>query len=167
MKRYIGTKIIEAEPMNLGDYNVYKGWTIPEGEDPHRTGYVIFKHAPARGTLLRPPHPDGHVSWSPTETFEETYWPTEGMTFGLALDAIARGKRVARGGWRSDSMYIYLVHGSMALVDGTPLEYHYVEGTQVEYQSRIDIRCPDGTIAVWGCSQTDMLALDWMILDGG
>lgn len=29
MKQYIGTKIIKAEPMNLGDYNTYRKWTIP------------------------------------------------------------------------------------------------------------------------------------------
>ena len=30
MKKYIGTKMIEAKPMNRGDYNKYRGWTIPE-----------------------------------------------------------------------------------------------------------------------------------------
>ena len=29
MKRYIGTKIIKAEPMTRGDYNKYRGWQIP------------------------------------------------------------------------------------------------------------------------------------------
>ena len=36
MKRYIGTKIIEAEPLTLGDYNLYRGWQIPADEDPTR-----------------------------------------------------------------------------------------------------------------------------------
>lgn len=30
MKKYVGTKIIEATEMNRGDYNKYRGWTIPE-----------------------------------------------------------------------------------------------------------------------------------------
>ena len=30
MKTYIGIKKVEAEPMNRGDYNKYRGWTIPE-----------------------------------------------------------------------------------------------------------------------------------------
>ena len=64
MKEYIGTKIIEAEPMNLGDYNKYRGWTIPEDEDPEREGYLVK-------------YPDDYVSWSPKEVFEEAYVKTE------------------------------------------------------------------------------------------
>ena len=33
MNKYIGTKLVEAKEMNLGDYNKFKGWTIPENED--------------------------------------------------------------------------------------------------------------------------------------
>ena len=29
MKTYIGVKKIDAAPMNLGDYNKYRGWKIP------------------------------------------------------------------------------------------------------------------------------------------
>lgn len=32
MKKYIGCKLITAEPMTRGDYNIYRGWTIPENE---------------------------------------------------------------------------------------------------------------------------------------
>ena len=28
MKKYVGTKIIEAKEMNLGDYNNYRGWKM-------------------------------------------------------------------------------------------------------------------------------------------
>lgn len=38
MKKYIGTKMIEAKPMNRGDYNAYRGWTIPENENPADEG---------------------------------------------------------------------------------------------------------------------------------
>ena len=33
MKRYIGTKVILARPLTRGEYNAYRGWTPPEGED--------------------------------------------------------------------------------------------------------------------------------------
>ena len=36
LKKYIGVKVVEANHMNLGDYNAYRGWTIPAdmlGED--------------------------------------------------------------------------------------------------------------------------------------
>ena len=64
MKEYIGTKIVNAEPMNLGDYNKYRGWVIPEDEDPEREGYLVK-------------YPDDYVSWSPKEVFEESYVITE------------------------------------------------------------------------------------------
>ena len=64
MKEYVGTKIVKAEPMNLGDYNNYRGWTIPEDENPEREGYLVK-------------YPDDYVSWSPKEVFEEAYVKTE------------------------------------------------------------------------------------------
>lgn len=61
MRSYIGAKIINAEPCNLGDYNKRRGWTIPADEDPSREGYVVQ-------------YP-GYLSWSPKEVFEEAYRP--------------------------------------------------------------------------------------------
>ena len=34
MEKYYGFKEINFQPMNLGDYNIFRGWTIPENEDP-------------------------------------------------------------------------------------------------------------------------------------
>jgi len=61
MKKYIGIKQIEAKPMNLGEYNQYKGWTMPEGEDPLRDGYLVK-------------YSNDYESWSPVEAFEEVYY---------------------------------------------------------------------------------------------
>ena len=41
MKKYIGTKMIEAKPMNRGDYNTYRGWNIPKDENPAVFGNVF------------------------------------------------------------------------------------------------------------------------------
>lgn len=60
MNHYIGTKLIEAKSMNLGDYNKFKGWTIPEDEDPKREGYLVK-------------YSDDYISWSPKEVFEKAY----------------------------------------------------------------------------------------------
>lgn len=60
MEKYIGTKLIEAKVMNLGDYNKYKGWTIPEDEDSLREGYLVK-------------YSDNYTSWSPKEIFEDSY----------------------------------------------------------------------------------------------
>ena len=40
MKKYVGTKQIEARPMTRGDYNNYRGWQIPAEENPADEGYL-------------------------------------------------------------------------------------------------------------------------------
>ena len=41
LEDYLGVKLISACPMNLGDYNNFKGWKIPENEDPTKLGYLV------------------------------------------------------------------------------------------------------------------------------
>lgn len=60
MKKYIGSKLIEAEPMTRGAYNEYRGWTIPKDENPEDEGYVVK-------------YSDDYVSWSPKEIFDKAY----------------------------------------------------------------------------------------------
>jgi len=60
MKNYIGTKRIEAEPMTRGDYNKYRGWTIPADENPEYEGYIVK-------------YSNDYISWSPKQAFEEAY----------------------------------------------------------------------------------------------
>lgn len=60
MKKYVGTKLIEAEPMTRGAYNKYRGWEIPANENPDDPGYLIR-------------YPDGYVSWSPKHIFDAAY----------------------------------------------------------------------------------------------
>ena len=73
MTGYIGIKRVEAKPMNLGDYNAYKGWTNPDNEDQATEGYFV-KYA------------DDYVSWSPAGAFEEAY--TEEGTNALVDSAL-------------------------------------------------------------------------------
>lgn len=66
---YIGTKIIQATPMNRGDYNILRGWKLPKNENGADEGYlVIYPDSESN-------HPDyaGYVSWSPKEQFEAAY----------------------------------------------------------------------------------------------
>lgn len=60
MDKYIGCKLVEAERMTRGDYNKKRGWTIPENENPEDAGYFLK-------------YPDGYLSWSPAEVFENAY----------------------------------------------------------------------------------------------
>lgn len=60
MNKYMGFKLIEAEPINLGDYNKFKGWDIPKDENPLKEGYLVK-------------YSDDYISWSPKEVFESAY----------------------------------------------------------------------------------------------
>ena len=73
MKEYIGTKVINAKPMNRLDYNIFRGWVLPEDENGSDEGYLVEY---TNGS--KPNHPDyeGYISWSPKEQFENTYVET-------------------------------------------------------------------------------------------
>ena len=67
---YRGVKHVYATPMTLGEYNKYRGWDIPENENPNKSGYLV------EYTDGGPPnHPDhrGYISWSPAEVFANSY----------------------------------------------------------------------------------------------
>lgn len=107
---------------------------------------------------------DGYISWSPADVFEAVYQPVTGMEFGHALKALKEGHRVARAGWNSKGMFVFLVAGSVFKVNREPLMSILGEGTEVQYQGHIDMRTADGTIVPWLASQTDLLADDWQIV---
>jgi len=151
MKQFIGTKTLLANPMTLGDYNIHRGWTIPEDEDPNKEGYIVQ-------------YVDNYVSWSPKEAFEESYRSDGQFDFGHAMFLLKQGARVSRSGWNGKNMFIFLVQGSTFTVNREPLISILGEGTEVNYHGHVDMRTADGTIVPWLCSQTDMLANDWGVV---
>jgi len=83
------------------------------------------------------------------------------MNFSTALDAIKNGNRVTRAGWNGKGMFIFMVPGSVFLVNRPPLLGIFPEGTEVRYHAHVDMKTADGQIVPWLCSQTDLLADDW------
>ena len=41
MKRYLGTKEINARPMSRQEYNVLRGWELPSNENGADPGYLV------------------------------------------------------------------------------------------------------------------------------
>lgn len=82
--------------------------------------------------------------------------------FGWALRMLKEGKRVARIGWNGPNMFLFLVPGSTFEVNRPPLLGIYPEGTTINYHAHVDMRTATGDIVPWLCSQTDMLAEDWL-----
>ncbi len=164
METYIGTKIIKALPMNRLEYSGYRGWDLPEDEqhladeDGMLIEYADTTHPNVEGH-------EGYVSWSPLSVFVEAYVPMEGMTFGMAIEAMKMGKKVAREGWNGKDMFLFLVRGSTFKVNRAQLLGIYPEGTEVTYCHHIDMKTADNKVVPWLASQTDVLASDWCIVD--
>ena len=103
MKKFIGTKMVIATPMNRQQYNDYRDWPLPDDEDGADDGYLVEY---TDGGKPNHPNHTGYISWSPKEQFDAVYHPTDGLTFGLAIEALKLGKRVARSSWDSNTWLI-------------------------------------------------------------
>lgn len=144
MEQYLGVKLLHAEL----------------GREPHgnHEAYKVM-------------YPDGYTSWSPKDVFEEAYRRIDNLTFGLAIEAMKKGMKVARTGWNGKGMFIWL----------SPCKYlGFNELYDPEFQN-IAIKNPDGCMIIgghinmkdangnavigWLASQTDMLAEDWTIIE--
>ena len=150
MQKYIGTKIIEAVPAIRKGGKVYEeGWPIPKSMDPTEDGYKVR-------------YPDGYESWSPKGVFEEAYRPTDCMSFGLAIEAMKKGKKVARRGWNGKNQHIELA---------TRISYMTADGVfvNVEHEAignkAIAFCGTSGVQMGWLASQADMLADDWEVVE--
>lgn len=160
MKKYIRCHLVEATPMTRGAYNKKRGWTVPKDENPKDRGYIVK-------------YPDGYVSWCPKAQFEAAGRPIDGMTFGMAIEAMKQGEKVARAGWNGKGMWlcIPLVEGPKEIpatgIWGKPnAEYAEQNGGTVKVMPYITMKSADGSIVMgWLASQTDMLADDWVIVE--
>ena len=74
MNKYLGTKEVSAKPMTRGEYNEYRGWQIPENEDPNEQGYLIEYQDGGKSNDSR--HA-GYISWSPADVFNRAYAPID------------------------------------------------------------------------------------------
>ena len=168
-KTYIGTKIIRALPMARQQYNDYRGWQLPADENGDDEGYLVEY---VDGGKANDPRHAGYISWSPKDVFERAYRSVEGMTFGLAIEALKAGKKVARAGWNGKGMWIAYTPGSEfapELAKSGHAAAHRAEEApreDVRLRPHIDMRAADGSMVIgWLASQTDMLAEDWAVVD--
>ena len=134
MKHYIGTKLIKAEPLEKDGLAGYK---------------VVY------------PQPDGseYTSWSPNDVFEEAYREVNGMSFGLAIEALKKGKKLARSGWNGKGIFIELQVPDKNSKMTSP--YIFIDTTGLETTNE---KAPKSRVP-WLASQTDMLADDWQIIN--
>lgn len=151
---YFGVKHIYATSMNRQEYNEKRGWTVPADENPSDEGYMIESvDSPNANTNFSP----YYVSWSPKDIFVAEYRPTDEMTFGLAIEALKKGHKVARKGWNGKGMHLFLANGEDT---ANPL---FKEDVIVD--SFIVMKTASGSLQPgWLASQADMLAEDWVVV---
>lgn len=86
------------------------------------------------------------------------------MDYSDALKLLKKGHIVAREGWNGKGMFIFLVPGSNFKPTREPLLGIFGENVEIKYHAHIDMKTADGMIVPWLCSQTDMLAEDWVLV---
>ena len=165
MREYIGTKVINAKPMNRLDYNEFRDWQLPHDENGKDEGYLVEY---LDGGEPNTAHFKGYVSWSPKIQFEAAYKESGKLSFSDALVYLKQGLKLARTGWNGKSMYIVLMDGyPMTLANAMTREKHSLpEGSHVTVNPYIVMKTAQlGALQPgWLASQTDMLAEDWEIV---
>lgn len=149
MKQYIGTKLIQAEPAYRIDGIIYlKSGPVPRVMN-REDGYKVV-------------YQDGYESWSPKDVFEAAYRPTDGLSFGLAIEAAKAGHKIQRAGWNGKNQYVELAN-CISYVNSRGV-FMNVEHADIGNKALAFV----GTSGVqmgWLASQSDMLADDWRIVE--
>ena len=79
---------------------------------------------------------------------------TNGMSFGQAIEALKKGKKVARKGWNGKGMWLRLIIPEKSDID-----------MGLENLPYIEMKTADNKLVPWLASQTDMLSEDWTIVE--
>jgi hypothetical protein len=91
MDKYIGTKLIEAEPAFKVDSKIVTELPLSTGDKAAQQGYKVK-------------YPDDYVSWSPKDVFKEAYRKNGNLSFDMALDMLKKklfsGMRLPQ--WKPD-----------------------------------------------------------------
>lgn len=154
MEKYIGTKIITAEPAVKIRGKVYLlNEPIPRTMEQREDGYKVV-------------YEDGYVSWSPKDVFEKAYRRIDDMTFGLAIEAAKIGKKIARRGWNGKGMLVVYQKGypqGIPCNEQTAVAWDMKAGDLFKCNPYLQIKQEDGSCSMWSPSIGDVLAEDWEI----
>lgn len=151
---YIGVKVVKATKMNR-DTASAKGYRI-DGTSENNGFEVEYE--------------DGYKSWSPQSVFEKAYRSTDGMTFGLAVEAMKMGKKVARKGWNGANMFAVLSPGKEKLeaenfFNSNLKDYAHSIGGVMDVRPSFMLKTAQDDVAYWAPSGSDCLAEDWIVVE--
>ena len=165
MSLFIGTKVINAVPMNRADYNTFRDWDLPDDENGEDFGYLVEYLDGGKPNIVEY---SGYVSWSPLEVFDNAYKSLNALTFGDAIHFAKQGAKIARAGWNGSGMYALIMPGypEGVLANEATAKVHGVEiGSIIKIQPYWVIVNSQGEVSTWAPSSSDSLAEDWYILE--
>lgn len=159
----IGTKLIKAIPMSRLAYNQYRGWVMPGDEDGAEPGYLV--EYDENGSKPNHANHRGYISWSPKVVVDQAYRETDGMSFGLAVEALKMGRRVTRPSWNGKHMWLVLVTPGNYDVGCKTIRYIHGDTPPLTLAPWIGMRTAQFVFTPWAPAQSDVLADDWQILE--
>lgn len=71
MVAFVGTSLVHATTMTRQEYNDYRGWQLPKGENGSDIGYIIEDRAGSKNTEEL----EGFVQWLPEDEFNRKFKP--------------------------------------------------------------------------------------------
>lgn len=149
MKKYIGTKVIMAEPMTMTEAQKVLGREL-KPTTVEEDGYLVE-------------YKDGYKSWSPKSVFDNAYHEVGSVNFGGAIALLKAGHAVKRKSWSGSKFLYYIPSASYpAMTDVAKSIMN--EERKVSYKEYIAIRCKDGDVGFYTPTQWDVLANDWELV---
>ncbi len=90
------------------------------------------------------------------------------LTFGDALEALKKGKKVCREGWNGKGMFLYYVPANKYPVErgakNSPVKGLFKDDL-IPYGAYIAMKTAQDNVIPWLASQTDMLSEDWCVVE--
>lgn len=92
----------------------------------------------------------------------------EEFSFGLAIELLKQGKKIARKGWNGKCMFVVYQKGypqGIPCNKQTAEAWGLNEGDLFVCNPYLQIKCANGSHSMWVPSINDVLAEDWVIIE--
>lgn len=164
MKKYIGTKVVKAEPMTMKKAQKVLGRKIAtlKPVTVEENGYLVE-------------YKDGYRSWSPKSVFDEAYHEVGSFTFGGAIVLLKDGFAVRRKSWNDKGLFIVkqvpshiggdIIPKMQSLPQSAKDILMSRENPHIDYTNQMLIINPDGKADSWVPSSSDIFAKDWEVVN--
>lgn len=160
MEKYIGTKVVKAEPMIMTEAQKVLGRELKTA-NLEEDGYLVE-------------YKDGYKSWSPKSVFEEAYREIGSVNFGGAIDLLKAGLAVRRKGWNGKGLFVVkqvpshitgdIIPNMQSLPQSAKNILMSRENPHIDYTNQMLIINPNGRADSWVPSVSDVFAEDWEVV---